>query len=98
MSTLLTLRVSLNVPSVFIFIVLIWLSKRKIFDGQIIWSYGILYSMGRFLIEYFRGDDRGFAVEEFLSTSQFVGILIFVLSALMFFKLFRNNLSKNRAS
>ena len=91
-------QIYLSLNAAFIFIVLIWLSKRKKFDGQIIWSYGILYSMGRFLIEYFRGDDRGFAVEQFLSTSQFVGILIFILSALMFFKLFRNNLSKNRVS
>ena len=91
-------QIYLSLNAAFILIVLIWLSKRKKFDGQIIWSYGILYSMGRFLIEYFRGDDRGFAVEQFLSTSQFVGILIFILSALMFFKLFRTNLTKNRAS
>ena len=91
-------QIYLSLNAAFIFIVLIWLHKRKKFDGQIIWSYGILYSMGRFLIEYFRGDDRGFAVEQFLSTSQFVGVLIFILSVFMFFKLFSINLSKNRAS
>jgi phosphatidylglycerol---prolipoprotein diacylglyceryl transferase len=91
-------QIYLSFNAAFIFITLIWLSKRKKFDGQIIWSYGILYSVGRFLIEYFRGDDRGFAVEQFLSTSQFVGVLIFILSALMLFKLFRINLNKNKAS
>jgi phosphatidylglycerol:prolipoprotein diacylglycerol transferase len=68
-----------------------WLSKRKVFDGQILWTYGILYSIGRFVIEYFRGDDRGFPVEQVLSTSQFVGIFIFILSSFMLLMLYRKN-------
>ena len=82
-------QIHLSLNALFIFGFLMWLSKRKIFDGQILWSYGILYSIGRFAIEYLRGDDRGFAVEQFLSTSQFVGIFIFVLSSFMLFALRR---------
>ena len=85
-------QVYLSLNAVFIFIFLMWLSKRKVFDGQILWSYGILYSVGRFLIEYFRGDDRGFPVEQVLSTSQFVGVFIFSFSAFMLLMLYRNSL------
>ena len=85
-------QVYLSLNAVFIFIFLMWLSKRKVFDGQILWSYGILYSIGRFLIEYFRGDDRGFPVEQVLSTSQFVGVFVFSFSAFMLLTLYRNSL------
>ena len=88
-------QVYLSLNAVFIFMFLMWLSKRKVFDGQILWSYGILYSIGRFLIEYFRGDDRGFPVEQVLSTSQFVGVFIFILSAFMLSTLYRNNLRRH---
>ena len=85
-------QVYLSLNAVFIFIFLMWLSKRKVFDGQILWSYGILYSIGRFAIEYFRGDDRGFPVEQVFSTSQFVGIFVFVLSAFMLLTLYRRKI------
>ena len=85
-------QVYLSLNAVFIFIFLMWLSKRKVFDGQILWSYGILYSIGRFLIEYFRGDDRGFPVEQVLSTSQFVGVFVFSFSVFMLLTLYRKSL------
>ena len=82
-------QIYLSLNALFIFIFLMWLSKRKLFDGQILWSYGILYSIGRFLIEYFRGDDRGFPIEQVFSTSQFVGVFIFILSVFMLLMLYR---------
>jgi len=85
-------QVYLSLNAVFIFMFLMWLSKRKVFDGQILWAYGILYSIGRFLIEYFRGDDRGFPVEQVLSTSQFVGVFVFSFSAFMLLTLYRKSL------
>jgi len=85
-------QVYLSLNAVFIFMFLMWLSKRKVFDGQILWSYGILYSIGRFLIEYFRGDDRGFPVEQVLSTSQFVGVFVFSFSVFMLLTLYRKSL------
>ena len=86
-------QIYLSLNAIFIFLLLMWLSKKKSFDGQIIWSYGILYPVGRFVIEYLRGDDRGFAVEGFLSTSQFVSVFIFVLSFYMLFALRRKKIS-----
>ena len=82
-------QIYLSLNALFIFAFLLWLTKRKKFDGQIFWAYGILYSIGRFVIEYFRGDDRGFAVEQFLSTSQFVGIFVLGISVFMFYCLHR---------
>ncbi len=82
-------QIYLSLNALFIFAFLLWLSKRKKFDGQIFWAYGILYSIGRFIIEYFRGDDRGFAVEQVLSTSQFVGIFVLGISVFMFYCLHR---------
>ena len=85
-------QIYLSLNALFIFLILILLSKRKTFDGQIIWSYGILYSIGRFAIEYLRDDDRGFAVERVLSTSQFVGIFIVALSLFMLLTLRRKKI------
>lgn len=84
-------QVYLSLNALFIFSVLIWVRKRKSFDGQLIWLYGILYSIGRFLIEFLRGDDRGFALEDALSTSQFIGIFALSLSIFMWVKLRNKN-------
>ena len=85
-------QIYLSLNALIIFVFLLWLNKRKVFDGQLLWSYGILYSIGRFVIEYFRGDDRGFPIEQVFSTSQFVGVIVFVLSAFMLLTLYRKNL------
>ena len=44
--------------------------------------YCILYSIGRFVIEIFRNDNRG--ALGFLSTSQMISILILILGIGMF--------------
>jgi phosphatidylglycerol---prolipoprotein diacylglyceryl transferase len=60
---------------------LVWLARRKTFDGQILIAYSVLYAVGRFLIEYFRGDaDRGFLFDGLFSTSQFIALVIVVLA------------------
>lgn len=80
-------QIYLSLNALLIFGILIWLRKRKSFEGQIFWTYGILYSIGRFIIEYFRGDDRGYALEGVLSTSQFIGIFVLAASLFMFLNL-----------
>jgi phosphatidylglycerol:prolipoprotein diacylglycerol transferase len=82
-------QIYLSFNALVIFGILLWLSKRKSFDGQIIWIYGILYSIGRFIIEFYRNDDRG--VVGVFSTSQIIGIIVFVVSVCMLFLLRRNN-------
>src|SRR5215471_16277923 len=57
---------------------LVWLSRRPHRDGDIIVSYTLIYAIARFGLEYFRGDaDRGFVFQGMLSTSQFIGIIMF---------------------
>lgn len=56
-----------------LFFVLIWYAKRKKGDGQIGGLYLVLYSVGRFILEFYRGDLIRGSVG-FLSTSQFISI------------------------
>jgi len=54
---------------------LVWLGRRRHRDGDVIAAYTLLYAVGRFVIEFFRGDaDRGFVFGGLLSTSQFIAI------------------------
>ena len=70
-----------------------WRLSRKHFTGQIILEYLLLYAAARFVIEFFRDDERGFILNGLLSTSQFIGILTILGSALAFFYL-RQRFSK----
>ncbi len=59
-----------------IFGFLLFLHRRKRFPGQVFILYLITYGIARFVLEFFRGDpDRGF-VFAWVSTSQFVSLLI----------------------
>ena len=59
-----------------LFFFLLWLAPRRKFTGQLFVTWGILYGVSRFIIEFLRGDPRGFVLDGLLSTSQFVGIWI----------------------
>lgn len=59
---------------------LIWLAKKKRKTGFISAVYMLTYSVGRFLVEYLRNDDRGEV--GILSTSQFFSIVIFAVGCL----------------
>lgn len=60
---------------------LVRLASRKTFDGQILIAYSLAYAVGRFVIEYFRGDvDRGFLFGGLFSTSQFIAVVIVLLA------------------
>jgi phosphatidylglycerol:prolipoprotein diacylglycerol transferase len=55
------------------------LFRRKAFDGQIVLTYFIAYPIIRSIIEIFRGDSiRGFVIDDVLSTSQFISILVVI--------------------
>lgn len=69
-----------------VFAYLMWLSTRKRFDGQIFWTYVALYSVARFIIEFFRGDlVRGTVLSGALSTSQFIALIMFGVAILAMF-------------
>ena len=63
--------------------VLLWLSGRKRFHGQVLAAYLMLYAVARFTIEIYRGDPRGSVFEGALSTSQFIAVLLFLGAALV---------------
>jgi phosphatidylglycerol---prolipoprotein diacylglyceryl transferase len=62
-----------------LFIVLMVMFKRRRFEGQIALIYFMAYPVIRSIIEVYRGDSiRGFIIEDVLSTSQFISILVFL--------------------
>ena len=65
-----------------LFIILTIFYKEGKFKGKLLYIYLILYPIGRFIFEFFRGDAyRGFTFG--LSTSQFISILLLIFSVSM---------------
>ncbi len=68
-----------------IFVVLLRWFPRKKHDGDIFLGYLGLYAVGRFLLEFLRGDEnRGFVFHHLLSTSQFIALLVLAGIAAVF--------------
>ena len=64
------------------FLLLLYVAKHKKADGQVAACYLIFYSIGRFVIEFFRGDiERGSV--GVLSTSQFISIFTTVAGIIL---------------
>ncbi len=59
---------------------LLWYTRKSVKrePGMAAGWYMILYGIGRFIIEFFRGDERGMV--GFLSTSQFISVLILIFA------------------
>ncbi len=66
-----------------IFAVLLYYARKERAKGRVAALYLILYSIGRFLVEFLRNDYRGSVGS--LSTSQFISIGILVVGLVMFF-------------
>jgi phosphatidylglycerol:prolipoprotein diacylglycerol transferase len=56
------------------------------FPGRTFWLYLLLYAISRFIIEFYRGDDRGMVFNA-LSTSQVVAAAIVPISLFMLWRL-----------
>jgi phosphatidylglycerol:prolipoprotein diacylglycerol transferase len=66
-----------------LFLGLLWLFPRRKFDGQVGFTYLLAYPIVRSLVELYRGDAvRGFVIEGWLSTSQFISVVMFSVSFL----------------
>lgn len=62
---------------------LIWVHLHKKFDGEVAIVYFMTYPIIRSVIEIYRGDlIRGFIIDDVLSTSQFISILVFIAGAI----------------
>jgi phosphatidylglycerol---prolipoprotein diacylglyceryl transferase len=55
--------------------------KGRPFPGRTFWLYMLLYAISRFVIEFYRGDDRG--TVGMFSTSQFISIVLAPLAIVM---------------
>lgn len=63
-----------------IMIFLLYLRSRRKFYGQLFLIYLLLYAAGRYVLEWFRGDlKRGYIIENYLSHSQFIALLVFIV-------------------
>lgn len=74
-----------------ILLLLLVLERRgRSFAGRTFWLFVLFYSVSRFIIEFYRGDDRGMPLDV-LSTSQLISVLLFPLSLLMLWYLSRGS-------
>jgi len=63
-----------------LFVFLLWFEKRRHRHGLALPCYLIIYAVGRFIIEFFRGDEvRGFILG--ISTSQWISVAILAFFA-----------------
>jgi phosphatidylglycerol---prolipoprotein diacylglyceryl transferase len=79
----------------FIFILMAFLllmqSKKK-FNGQIFLTYLMLYSIGRSVLELFRGDiERGFIIKNILSNSQGIALIVITIACYFYVRLKRSS-------
>ncbi|HMG91614.1 MAG TPA: prolipoprotein diacylglyceryl transferase [Chryseolinea sp.] len=63
-----------------VLLVVLYLRERKRFYGQLFLVYLVLYAIGRFVLEYVRGDlARGLLLDGLISHSQLIATAIFVV-------------------
>jgi phosphatidylglycerol:prolipoprotein diacylglycerol transferase len=63
--------------------------RGRAFPGRTFWSYMLLYGISRFIIEFYRGDNRGGL--GMFSTSQIVSLVVVPLAIVMLFVLRRSS-------
>jgi phosphatidylglycerol---prolipoprotein diacylglyceryl transferase len=89
-----------SIAMLVVFGLLVWLHRRKRFDGQVLIAYGIIYGIVRFTIEFFRDDPRGnlFGLTSLvgLSTSQLISLV--VVAASVIFMIYRLRAPKDAAA
>jgi phosphatidylglycerol:prolipoprotein diacylglycerol transferase len=71
-----------------ILLILVYLKRQKQFNGQLFLLYLILYAVGRGILEFFRGDERGFIIENILSHSQFIALCFITIAAYFYYKFY----------
>jgi phosphatidylglycerol:prolipoprotein diacylglycerol transferase len=75
---------------------MLFLKKKKWFDGQLFLTYGIVYAIGRFFTEKYRGDEeRGYVLNGLLSHSQAIAIAVFSVCVIVFILRYRKTRPEN---
>lgn len=76
-------QIFMSLKGLTIFVVLILITRRKKFDGQVVSVAMMLYPVLRSIVEFFRGDaDRGFVGP--FSTAQFTSLFVFAAGLLIY--------------
>jgi phosphatidylglycerol:prolipoprotein diacylglycerol transferase len=71
-----------------VFIILVYLRKRKTFDGQLALMYGMLYSIARIIAEFFRQPDiqLGFIYSNWLTMGILQSLIVFGICISIYWK------------
>ena len=78
-----------SMAGLLIFVALLAFERRgRAFPGRTFWLFVLLYSISRFIIEFYRGDDRGFVLT-YVSTSQAISLVLAPLALFMLWYLGR---------
>ena len=72
-----------------LFFILMGIQKKKKFNGMVFLTYIMLYSLFRFIIEFFRGDFRGNFIFDSISMSQGIGLMVFFIALIILIKQLR---------
>ena len=68
------------------FFILMWLLKRRSFDGQVIGAYLFLYGLARFFLEFLRDDPgRGVVFGGLMSGTQLISIFLVLAGGLLWY-------------
>lgn len=78
-----------SVINLLIFLFILNFKRFKRFDGQVFWTYVIIYAMARSILETFRGDFRGTEIFGVLSVSQSVALVMGIVALFMLAFLYR---------
>ncbi|MFH2058056.1 MAG: prolipoprotein diacylglyceryl transferase [Pseudomonadota bacterium] len=76
-------QIYMVLSNLFLFFILLWITRKKRFNGMVFLSYIMLYSLFRFIIEFFRGDFRGDFIFNFISMSQGIGLLVSLIAFIL---------------
>lgn len=66
---------------------LVWLFRRRSFDGQVFGVYLVAYAILRSIVELFRGDYPAYSFGGMLTPGQTVSLVIFVLGAALLWRM-----------
>lgn len=68
--------------------ILLWVKRNKKFDGQLSMLYLMLYSVGRSIIEVFRGDEaRGYIIDGYITHSQMISFFVISFALFVYYRL-----------
>jgi phosphatidylglycerol---prolipoprotein diacylglyceryl transferase len=65
---------------------LVWLIRRKKFEGEIIGTYMIIYGVGRFFIEFFRADEGRGSFIGWMSGTQAIALTLVIFGGLLWMR------------